>query len=131
MDDVRNSDLTNVSEISSVSEFGTKPGFEESGGNGLELTNTDLLSHAVIGSLAFDLDQSTLVEKSLPESRTPSDDADADAAELLQQRRTEASDNSIEVMRKVRTAWLIIFGAITSIFCFPFGVFGLIFAGTV
>jgi hypothetical protein len=110
----------------------------------LETTITDLQSHAVLGAeqSAFEISQDLISSSAAAASsvtfRTPIDDEDvttptmqeaAAQEQLLNQPVAKQVDDEIVVGRKIRIAWLIVLGSVTSVFCFPFGVFGLIFAG--
>jgi len=53
-----------------------------------------------------------------------------DTAQLLPQQIAVCTfEEEIATRRRIRIVWLIILGSTTFLFCFPFGLFGLFFAG--
>jgi hypothetical protein len=108
------------------------------------VTATEVQSHAILGAeqSAFNLSgdmntsSSAAAAASTVTFQTPSADTTVtfrrpseDATQLLNPPTVKEIDDEIAERRKISIAWLIVFGSITSVFCFPFGIFGLIFAG--
>jgi hypothetical protein len=139
-------ELTSGSE--SDTDFKSTTGGETSE-DPLDTTVTDVQSHAVLGAeqsvfeISQDLISSSAAAASSVTFRTPLEEEEEEQEEvtsrtmqeaaaqvqLVNQPTVKTADDEVFVRRKIRIAWLIVLGSVTSVFCFPFGIFGLIFAG--